>query len=108
MKKLIFIFSLLIAAVCVSAQPGGSGANPIIVTGTVTNMNTGAPLANREVYVSTNDSIMPFWGYGITDAAGEYEIIVEGTSGVSEVLVSVFNYCSSAGPTVDQIAVVTN
>lgn len=96
MKKLIFLLLVLVGAVCASAQPGNPAGSfeLITVTGLVTDITNGDPVPDHEVYATSNDSLAPAFGVGVTDPLGQYVITLEVMPGTTSITVFTFDWCT--------------
>lgn len=102
MKK--FAFSLL----CLLLALGARAQAQVLVSGLVTDINDGSPVANQEIFVSAGDSVQYAFGSGLTDQSGAYVIPIDMPPGFSEVYVSTFTACDPNGSWTNQVAPVVN
>ncbi|MEI6409980.1 MAG: PKD domain-containing protein [Bacteroidota bacterium] len=89
MRHFFINLLLLLFAFTMQAQPA------VTVTGTVTQVSDGSPVANWTVYAVSGDSILYSEGVGTTNQSGVYSITLTGSPiAPSEVFVYTFKGCN--------------
>lgn len=95
-KFILTCLNALLLALCLSAQSGGG---MVTVSGNITSISTGAPVANWEIFAfgsDPQDSTLYGFGVGTTDADGHYAITFSLPASIGEVNVWVQSFCPNA------------
>lgn len=92
MKKIAFL-----TLICLLFALTGQAQNLATISGLVTNINDGSPIADHPVFCYSGDSLNPVFGNGVTNASGAYSISLDLPAGVSLVIVSTFDSCDPNG-----------
>ncbi len=103
MKKNAFF-----ALICLLFATLGQAQNLTTITGMVTKLADGSPVANHPIFCSAGDSINPVYGDAVTNTDGTYNVSLDMPPGFTQVVVTTFTNCDPNGGFITTLVNVVN
>lgn len=103
MKKNAFL-----ALICLLFAVSGQAQNLATISGLVTQVSNGAPVADHPIFCFAGDSINSVFGDAVTNPDGSYSITLDMPAGYTDVAVSTFTGCDPSGGWITTLVNVVN